>query len=117
MAQALLLATDDNPVIQGTGTTTIDAPQHATWITNNGSTCTITITNPSVADSLTIVISGAPTEITATDGSSFDGQHVIPPNSPTTTVTAFGDFKGQQVSIVNVSSPSAPCYIDAFCPG
>jgi hypothetical protein len=99
-----------NPKIQKAGKAEFPSPQFCTWVSANGPTSTCRITNTG-RNTLTVVVSGAPEKITTTDGKPFNGQWQIPPNSPTTNVTAIGDFLGTTVTIFNMSNPSTDCKV------
>jgi|GEM_PF-494116 len=116
MFQTRHISDNDNPVIDGTGVVTFPADHYCTWKTNNGSTCICNITNSSMSNTLTVIVSGAPNTMMTTTGVAFNGRHSLPPNTPTASVTAFGDFQGRQVSIVNISTPSADAKVMAQCP-
>lgn len=104
---------ESDVTIKGAGDATIGVNRHCTWYTTNGSTLTITVKNPG-DNTLTFSVSGAPEDIEATgpDGSKkFNGTWTVPPKQPAAQVLAFGNFKGNVVSIMNVSSPATPCAI------
>ncbi len=115
MAQMAFLDLSVAPCIHGTGTETIGQFQSCTWVTPNGSTAVLVITNAGTNE-LTIVVSGAPEAIYATDGSRLNGQHALPPNAPTANVTSIGDFKGQQVMIFNMSNPASNAQVVTSTP-
>lgn len=108
MAEQFLVHSPD-PVIDGAGSAEFDQNYYCIWNTTDGSTSICTITNPGTANTLTFVVSGAPSSITCTDGTPFNGQHVLLPNNPTHNVTAVGDFRGTQVTIFNMSALPATC--------
>lgn len=108
-----LIAASDNPVINDAGKAEFGKNHYCLWNTKDGSISTCTIQNLSRANTLTFVVSGAPPAIKTTDGTSFNGQHSIPPNNPTHNVTAFGNFLGTQVTIFNMSSLEAECSVNA----
>lgn len=111
MPAFVFLASDYNPTIHGAGQTCFGQNHYCTWMTYDGSSSTCVITNPGVHNTLTLTVSGAPDEVYTTDGNPFNGQHVIPPNSPTANVTALGDFKGHQVTIFNMSALETLCQV------
>lgn len=112
MPVAELLKSTSNPVIQQSGSATFGKNNYCLWYTADGSTSSCTITNTGLANTLTIVVSGAPSSIVCTDGSPFNGQHTIPPNNPTMNITAVGNFAGTQVTIFNMSSLDTPCQVN-----
>jgi hypothetical protein len=98
-----------NPVINRNGTASILSGQYCTWITAQGGSSTISIGNSSRANKLTIAISGAPgSGITV----QFNGQiqpalnniFTLPPNSPTSTIIATGNFGGTTLTITNITN-------------
>ncbi|GEM_PF-4147574 len=101
------LATNQNPVIDKNGEATVSSGHYALWETANGSVSTCSLTNPDNRNTVTFVVSGAPSDIMTTEGKPFNGLHAIPPNSPTSNVTVIGDFRGTNVTIVNISNPDA----------
>lgn len=109
------LISDDNPIIKGTGTASFGKDHYCIWCTSNGSTSICNIQNPS-EDTLSFVVSGAPTSIYTTTGKVFNGLHAIPPNQPTSNVTAIGDFQGVQVSVFNLSATDATCQVSTYSP-
>jgi hypothetical protein len=94
-----------NPSINKAGTATFQSPNYCKWTTANGTVSTLTVTNQSNANTLSLSISGAPSGITvAVNGVSKDslnGFYEIPPNTPTYRIQAVGDFLGQLVTITN----------------
>lgn len=115
--RALFIATDGNPCIRLTGSASVAQNQFCTWTTPNGATATIVVTNGSTTNELQVVISGAPPEVVATDGTPLNGQHSIPPNQPTANITGIANFKGQQVIVFNMSALPAPANIVAVGAG
>ena len=109
------LAATQNPTIQGTGSAEFPANVSCTWTTANGQTSFLTINNPG-PNTLTILISGAPAGISVTGAGALDGKWTISPNQPTATIVAFGDFKGQTVTIFNISNPSTTCAVNTVSP-
>jgi len=105
------VAKSDNPVINGTGAKTFRRTHYCTWHTWDGSILICTIQNPDRHNTLSFVVSGAPSNIMTTDGESFNGTFSIPPNQPEENVTAIGDFKGQVVTIFNSSALNADCSV------
>jgi len=102
-----------NPSIQYAGSAQFPANLFCTWTTKNGQASTLTINNPG-ANTLTVLISGAPASIVGFPGGGpLNGKWTISPNQPTATITAAGDFLGQVVTIFNVSNPSTTCAVNA----
>lgn len=98
--------TVQNPVINESGSASINSGQNATWNTANGSASSLTITNTSRANTLTLGITGAPTEgiIVQVNGvvqPTLNNFYTIPPNSPSYNILAQGDFKGAIITIMN----------------
>jgi hypothetical protein len=116
MPSSFFLAAENNVTIDGSGQEQFGKSNFCKWLTSDGSTSIITVTNAGVANTLTLVISGAPATIIATDGSPLNGQHTIPPNSPSTNVTAIGNFLGQQVIVFNMSALDTPCSVVTVVP-
>lgn len=110
------LVSDDNPVIKGTGTASFGKNSYCIWCTTNGSTSICNIQNTSPGDTLSCVVSGAPEDMYTTKGDKLNGLHTLPPNQPTVSVTAIGDFKGKQVSIFNLSAIDTPCDVATYSP-
>lgn len=106
MALTAFIDTATPNCIHGSGQVIVGQFRNCTWTTPNGSTAVLVVTNTS-ASQLSVVISGAPMEIFAADGSPLNGRHVLPPNVPTANVTAIGDFRGQNVTLFNISTPAA----------
>ncbi|MBQ4819264.1 hypothetical protein [Aquimarina sp. MMG016] len=107
-----------NPVINEQGSASIDSGQFATWNTANGSASTITITNPSRANTLTFTITGAPDGVHCFDNGvskPINSLFNIPPNSPSYSVVGNGDFKGAVVTVSNITNAQndAPAQIQA----
>lgn len=104
-----------NSTIHAAGEARIEPHEHCTWYTTNGSTCTITITNPGKENTLTFDVTGAPETMTAEGPSDvtkkFNGRWTIPPGR-SGRVKAFGDFLGSVVSIMNQSDPATSCDIN-----
>jgi len=102
----LTATTTQNPVISQSGTANITGGGVCSWNTKNGSSSTITISNTG-SNTLQLTIAGAPNGIQAfVEGKAVDNLNslfFIPPNTPTYTVIGFGDFKGQTVSIQNLT--------------
>jgi len=84
-------------------------------ITNNGSDCICSITNTSLANLATVVVSGAPDNMQVIIDSSvtFNGTHVLQPGRQ---VIVVGNFMGKQVTIMNLSLPSVPVTVMFYCP-
>ena len=101
-----------NPKIHKAGKAEFPSPQFCTWVSANGPTSTCRITNTG-RNTLTVVVSGAPDDIKTVSKPEkpFNGQWQIPPNSPTTNVTAIGNFEGTTVTIFNMSNPSTDCKV------
>lgn len=98
-----------NPVINQSGSASINSGQYCTWNTANGTNSTITIANSSRSNVLKFAISGAPGSGITVDNagqstSPFDGIYSLKPNSPDIVVTAFGDFGGSTVTITNITN-------------
>jgi hypothetical protein len=98
-----------NPVINQSGTASIVSGQHCTWMTANGRNSTISIANSSRANNLMIAISGAPgsgiiVEVNGQMQSALNNIFTLPPNSPTYTITAMGNFVGATVTITNITN-------------
>jgi hypothetical protein len=102
-----------NPSIQYSGTAAFGKNQYCVWTTKDGSISQLTIQNPNKDNTLTFVISGAPSTMTTTTGAPLNSQFSIPPNSPTTNVTAVGNFLGTLVTIFNMSTLQATCQVNA----
>lgn len=111
MAHTAFIRAESKLCIHGSGQASVGQYQSCTWVTPNGVTAVLVVTNGGGTSALTIVISGAPPEIFATDGSPLNGQHLIPANQPTANVTAIGDFKGQQVMVFNMSNPAVAAQV------
>ncbi len=105
------IAKSGNPTIHYSGQAVFGKNHYCRWYTTDGSTGICTIRNKSRKNTLSIVISGAPKTIYTTDGTPFNGLHKIPPNSPTSNITAIGDFKGKMVTIFNNSALAASCFV------
>ncbi|MDY8137736.1 hypothetical protein [Aquimarina sp. 2201CG5-10] len=95
-----------NPVINQQGSAAIDSGQFATWNTANGSTSTLTISNSSRANTLSLGITGAPTtgiivQVNGVSQPTLNNFYQIPPNTPSYTIQAQGDFAGTIVTITN----------------
>lgn len=114
MALTAFIDTTPN-CVNGSGQVTLGQFKQCAWMTPNGATAVIVVTNPS-ASTLSIVVSGAPATIFAADGTPLNGQHQIPPNSPTANLTAIGNFLGQQVMLFNISTPAANAQIVMSAP-
>jgi hypothetical protein len=100
-------SSSQNPVIDQSGTASIESGQFCLWETANGSSSTITIGNSSRSNTAKVGITGIPDGVIA----EFDGKPVspngfvnIPPNSPNEVYRAIGDFQGANVTIVNMTS-------------
>lgn len=98
--------TSQNPTINKSGEASINSGQFCIWETASGSVSSLTINNSSRANTLSIGITGAPTDgiIVSVNGesqSSLNGFFELPPNTPTYVIKAQGDFKGQNVTIMN----------------
>lgn len=113
----MLKDTDAPIVIDGSGQETFGKNQYCLWNTTDGSTSICTIQNPGTANTLTVVISGAPDTMYTTSGVLLNGKHQIPPNNPDINVTALGDFQGKQVTIFNMSALDTPCALTTVAGG
>ena len=107
-----LLKGSENPKIQNSGKAVFSKNHYCLWSTTDGSISTCTVQNPGTANTLTVVISGAPATMMTTDGELFNGQHRIPPNNPTHNITAVGDFTGVVVTLFNMSSLDTDCGVN-----
>ncbi len=107
------IAASVNPTINQAGQAQFPASAFCTWTTNNGSQSTVVVTNPGNQNTLTVIISGAPSTILTATGQPLNGEWTIPPNSPTSNVTAFGNFLGTIVTLFNLSNPSTTCKVVA----
>lgn len=116
MVQLAMLDVSAGLCIDGTGDVTVGQYQSCGWTPPNGATAVLVVTN-SGANALTIVVSGAPATVFATNGSALNGQHILPANQPTANVTAFADFRGQQVMIFNMSNPATDARVVTSVPG
>ncbi|XRE42335.1 hypothetical protein ACIVBQ_000539 [Tenacibaculum discolor] len=95
-----------NPVINQQGSASIDSGQYATWNTANGSTSTLTVSNPSRANTLSLGITGAPdngiiVQVNGESKSTLNNFYEIPPNTPSYVIKAQGNFGGKIVTITN----------------
>jgi hypothetical protein len=104
-----------NPVINGAGSTTLSPTNFCTWQTAAGAgvNSTINITNQSLANNCVVAITGAPTAgvvaiLNGVSQASLDSIFTIPPNQPNFQLTGFGTFGGSQVTITNITNPTAP---------
>lgn len=119
MSEAISVARRDqqfaqqNPIINHAGTASYPANLYCTWNTLNGAVSTVTISNPG-PNTLTVLISGAPAAILGYPGGQpLNGPWLVPPNTPTASITASGNFLGQTVTIFNTSNPSTTCTVNA----
>jgi hypothetical protein len=94
-----------NPSINKSGTATFSAPNYCKWTTANGASSTLTITNQSTANTMSLSISGAPdgilVSVNGVTQPSLNGFYEIPPNTPTYRIQANGNFLGTLVTITN----------------
>lgn len=98
-----------NPVINQNGTASITSGQYCTWKTANGRNSTLSIANASRANNLIIAITGAPSSgITVQVGNqmqqALNNIFTLPPNSPTYTIIATGNFVGTTLTITNITN-------------
>lgn len=111
---------DERKVLNGTGSVTLAPGERCVWKPSNGADSFITVRNGGDRNTLTCDITGAPPHITGTgpDRASkpLNGRWSIRPNT-TADVTAFGDFEGQVVTIINSSDPETTCHIRTHVPG
>ena len=114
MALTAFIETASPNCINGTGQVTLGQFKSCAWMTPNGATAVVVITNAGTS-TLTIVVSGAPATIFATDGAPLNGLHAIPPNA-NANVTAMGNFLGQQVMLFNISTPATNAFIVTSAP-
>lgn len=103
---------DQNPTIKKAGTAEFGASRFCLWETVNGQISTVTIANTG-KNVLQVSISGAPPEIVTKSGKPLNGVWDIPPNNPTASVVAPGDYLGQKVTIFNISNPGTTCKVTA----
>ncbi|KMQ64621.1 hypothetical protein ACM46_10245 [Chryseobacterium angstadtii] len=90
--------------------------EFAEKITNNGSDCICSITNPSQANIATIVLTGAPdtNTICLDDNTTFNGKHILKPGQQ---VIAIGNFTGNKITVLNLSLLDVVIIVMLFCPG
>jgi hypothetical protein len=105
-AITIMSTASQNPTINKSGTATFQAPYYCKWTTANGTSSTLTITNQSNANTMSLSISGAPNSgiLVSVNGvaqDSLNGFYEIPPNQPTYRIQANGDFLGTLVTITN----------------
>ncbi|WP_430409953.1 hypothetical protein [Kordia sp.] len=96
-----------NPKIDKTGRAEVKATRTCTWVTVNGGNSTMTVTNQSRKNELSIIISGVPDDVKGfINGKTADlnGYHIVPPNSPSYSIVGSGNFKGVEVTLENNTS-------------
>ena len=117
--EAKSTASGQNPTIDKQGNVTILSPNYCTWKTANGSGSTLTIVNTSSANTLTIAIQGAPmgllVSLNGVAQTSLNGFFTLPPNTPTFSLQAVGDFLGQTVTITNSTNQSKNAGANIVC--
>jgi hypothetical protein len=82
-------------------------------ITNNGSDCTCSITNSSLANLATLVVTGAPDSMKVNSMVLFNGIHTLPPGQQ---MIVAGNFMGKQVTVMNLSLLNVHITVMLFCP-
>lgn len=95
----------------GDARVTIEPGGYFEWHAASGVPSFLQITNPGATDPVTVVVSGAPTDVFATHGAVLDGRHTIPAVPATANVSAVADFRGHTVIVFNVSPDPAPAEI------
>lgn len=104
-----LIIMSQNPEINQSGSASINSGQYCTWKTANGTSSTLNITNASLANNLTVAITGAPAsgltvQVNGAMVSSVDGIWTLPPNNPSMAIIATGNFLGTTVTITNITN-------------
>jgi hypothetical protein len=98
-----------NPEINQSGSASIKSGQYCTWKTANGTSSTLNITNASLANNLTVAITGAPAtglivQVNGNMQTSVDNIWTLPPNNPSMSIIATGNFLGTTVTITNITN-------------
>lgn len=108
-----------NPVINQSGTASINSGQYCTWNTANGRNSTISIGNSSRANNLIIAITGAPgsgliVQVGEQMQTTLNSIFTLPPNSPRYIIIATGNFGGSRLTITNITNQQhdANAYIE-----
>jgi hypothetical protein len=119
VAPSLASTAANNPVVKQNGIASIRSGQNCTWNTANGQISTISIVNSSKANVLSIVVAGAPisgitVQVNGKVQQTLNGIFTLPPNSPSYTVVATGNFGGAALMISNITNPQndASAYIE-----
>ena len=98
-----------NPVINQNGTASILSGQYCTWSSANGRNSTLTIANSNRKNNLIIAITGAPgsgimVQVNGQVQQVLNSIFTLPPNSPSFTIIATGNFGGKKVTITNITN-------------
>lgn len=100
------------PVINQTGTATINSGLSCTWATANGRNSILTIVNSSRTNNLTIAITGAPSsgitvQVNGQVQQTLNNIFNLPPNAPNYAVVATGNFGSSTITIANITNKLA----------
>lgn len=97
------------PVINQTGTASINAGQYCTLMTASGKISKISVANSSRANNLVVAISGAPASgiVVSVNGQiqpALNNIFTLPPNSLNYIIIATGNFAGTLITISNITN-------------
>lgn len=97
------------PVINQTGSATINSGLYCIWTAANGRNSTLAIVNSSRTNSLSIAISGAPSsgitvQVNGQVQQTLNNVFTLPPNSPNYLVIATGNFGSSTITIANFTN-------------
>jgi len=81
-----------------------------TSTTYSGRASTLTLTNPGTNNTVNYIVTGLPASIASQNPLSG----TIPPNSPSTQITWFGDFAGASVMVANTTTPTIPATLGVY---
>lgn len=100
------------PVINQTGSATINSGLYCIWTAANGRNSTISIVNLSRTNNLSIAITGAPSsgitlQVNGQVQQTLNNIFTLPPNSPNYAVVATGSFGSSTITIANITNKLA----------
>lgn len=106
------------PVIHHSGKINLNPGEYCIWETANGTSSVLQLANQSSANEVHLAITGAPDSgiIVSVNNEShsggLNGFYKIPANRPDYRIYATGDFKGQKITINNMTSSQKPAKLD-----
>lgn len=82
-------------------------------LTNNGSDCICSITNASLANLATVVVTGAPDDLKIDSAVFFNGVHTL---STGRQLVIADDFMGKRLTVMNLSATNNRIVVMIYCP-